>query len=147
MLIYDDRFEWEGWGGALKLCRGECHLHIYDFSRREAGAARMLRPHVVVASEPPDFSPPRGHVAMRSMAGHIATQVCRKWNMEPQRMLYVEYYPASTYGSLNEHQLAERFEVADFQWGPSGAMNPRWRPLDPPLRDRLKSLLMDHGGK
>jgi hypothetical protein len=29
MMMYDDIFSWEGWGGELRLASGECRLRIY----------------------------------------------------------------------------------------------------------------------
>ena len=34
MIVYDDIFEWEGWGGRLKLANGRCRLRIYDLFPR-----------------------------------------------------------------------------------------------------------------
>ena len=33
MLIYDDIFAWEGWGGELRLASGECRLRIIDLKK------------------------------------------------------------------------------------------------------------------
>ena len=141
MIIYDDIFKWDGWGGRLKLCSGQCRLRILDLRKGESDAATPLKPYLVVACE---TDPPKGgrdRVAIRSMAGHIATQVCQRWQIDPARMQYVEYYPASAYGSRKEHLIPARYEIADFQWGPKGALNPRWRPLGPELINVLSAII------
>ena len=80
---------------------------------------------------------------MRSMAGHIASRVCEKWGIDPQRMEYVEYYPGSVYGSEDEHRVPERLEFAAFEWHETGAMNPVWHPVKPPLLDWLIEALRE----
>lgn len=141
MLIYDGIFNWDGWGGRLNLLSGRCRLRILDLRKGGADAPTFLKPYVVVASEAGAAKGGRNRVAIRSMARHIATQVCQRWHIDPARMQYVEYYPASTYGSRQEHLIPARYEIADFQWGPDGALNPSWRPLRPPLLDVLNTAL------
>ena len=33
MLIYDDIYSWEGWGGMLRLASGKCRLRIFDLKK------------------------------------------------------------------------------------------------------------------
>ena len=36
MLIYDDIYSWEGWGGKLRLASGKCRLRIFDLKKGNA---------------------------------------------------------------------------------------------------------------
>lgn len=79
-------------------------------------------------------------MTIRSCAGHIATTVTAKFNIDPQRMLWVEHYPPREYGQPEKHIIPERFEAVDFTWYENKALKPRWRPLHPPILDVIKAL-------
>lgn len=136
MLIYDDIFRWDGFGGKLKLVSGKCKLRIYDESRRESGEAVLLRP-VIVVSKDIEGEP----VSIRSCSGHIATMVTRQFGIDPRRMLWVEYYAASEYGVGKVHTIPERFDVVEFNWHDGKAIQPRWRPLSPLMLDTVKDMV------
>ena len=53
MMVYDDIFEWEGWGGQLKLANGRCRLRIYDLNRSDNLDVIHLRPILVVLVRDP----------------------------------------------------------------------------------------------
>lgn len=130
MVVYDDIFEWEGWGGRLKLARGRCWLRIFDLNRSDHSDVLHLRPMVVVASDLPREGMMKGEVSVRSAAGHIATVVSRKFNIDPQRMQFVEYTPAETYGKKNEYVIAATYDAVEFTWQDGLALFPRMELLD-----------------
>ncbi|UCF89747.1 MAG: hypothetical protein JSW39_15715 [Desulfobacterales bacterium] len=136
MLVYDDIFEWEGWGGKLRLASGKCRLRIYDLTQEDTRVWAHLRSRIVIVSDIPE-----SRMSVRSCTGHIATQVTQKFSIEPQRMLYIEYYPQTAYGEHGEHVIPEKYDVVDFNWSESGAIEPKWRTLKPPLLDVVKKLV------
>ncbi|MFP4193394.1 MAG: hypothetical protein ACOCQI_05345 [Desulfosalsimonas sp.] len=140
MLIHDDIYTWEGWGGRLRLASGKCHLRIFDRRKGADSLVTILRPMVVVVS---DVSGSK--MSVRSCAGHIATCVTRDFDIDPHRMLYVEYYPTVRYGMQNEHEIPEQYVAVDFNWNEGRALNPSWRPLQPPVIDVVKSLMETSG--
>jgi hypothetical protein len=140
MLIHDDEYHWEGWGGKLKLASGRCRLRIFDLRQgRAKNAPAPLRPVIVVISELPkekNFA-----MSMRSCAGHIATSVARDFGLDSQRMLFVEYYPEVIYGPQNQYRIGEKFEVVDFNWKQGQALEPKWRELKAPLLEVIRKLV------
>ncbi|MFP4667692.1 MAG: hypothetical protein ACLFMN_02750 [Desulfobacterales bacterium] len=140
MLIHDDIYTWEGWGGRLRLASGKCRLRIFDRRKGADSPVTILRPMVVVVSDVSDSK-----MSVRSCAGHIATCVTRDFDIDPHRMLYVEYYPTVRYGMQNEHEIPEQYVAVDFNWNEGRALNPSWRPLQPPVIDVVKSLMETSG--
>ena len=135
MLIHDSIYPWEGWGGKLKLASGKCRLRIFD--RRKSGEpVTILRPYVVVVSDVAESK-----MSIRSCAGHIATKIVHEFNISPQRMMYVEFYPAIRYGRQNEYQIAEQYVAVDFTWKENRALHPKWRQLNSPIFDVVKNLM------
>jgi hypothetical protein len=144
MLIHNDIYAWKGFGGLLALAAGQCRLRIFDLSRDKTPQRDKVMPMksvVVVVSDLPGHDTHMKAVSVRSCTSHIATCVVRDFNIQPQRMLYVEYYPASTYGNRNQHQIPARLDGVDFQWHDHKALHPRWRPLQPPLFDEVMELI------
>ena len=139
MVIFDDIFSWEGWGGELRLASGECRLRIYDLEEEKADSLSHLRPVIVVVSDIPE-----SRMSVRSCTGHIATNVTRQFNIKPQRMLFIEYYPETTYGERNEHIISEKYDVVEFTWHEGRAIEPKWRTLKPPLLDMIKDIVERH---
>lgn len=139
MMIYDDIFSWEGWGGKLRLASGSCRLRIHDLTKDQETDALILRPKIVIVSDLPDQA-----MSVRSCAGHIATIVVDRFRINPQRMLWVEYYPASHYGRTgNIHHIPDRFDVVEFEWHGHRAIRPKWRVLKPPILDVIKGLVKE----
>ena len=136
MLVQDRVYEWEGFGGKLKLASGRCRLQIYDLTRESARGAAPLHSTLVIVSDVPD-SP----MSVRSCAGHVATAVARDFKIEPHRMLFVEYTPPSVYGEHGERVVPERYLAVDFNWTEGGAIQPKWRILAPPLLDRITRIV------
>lgn len=135
-IIYDGTFEWEGWGGKLRLGSGRCKLHIIDIKGDGLSKLTPIKPVLVVVSDIPG-----GTMSVRSCAGHIATQVTAGYNIDPHRMLYVEYYPAVVYGEHKNIEIPERYEAVEFTWREEKAIQPRWRPLSEPLVELIKEAL------
>ncbi len=135
MLMHDAIYYWEGWGGKLKLAHGKCRLRI--FNRAKSGEpVTILRPFVVVVSDVEDSK-----MSIRSCAGHIATKVTEEFKINPNRMMWVEYYPAVHYGRRSEYKIAAQYILVDFTWKDGRAVHPRWRPLNPPLLDTVINLM------
>jgi len=136
MLIYDDNYSWEGWGGTLRLASGKCRLRIFNLKGQNGNGPAHLRPMIVIVSDVPG-SP----MSVRSCCGHIATCVTREFNINPHRMMFIEYYPQTEYGENREHIIEEKYDLVEFNWLKEGAIEPKWRTLKPPLLDVIKNLV------
>lgn len=136
MLVYDDIYDWEGWGGELRLGSGECRLRIYDLTEDGTKGATHLRPVVVVLTDVPGSK-----LSVRSCAGHIATMVVRDFDLDFNRMLWVEYYPERRYGAGKVRVIPERYEAVEFTWHEDMAIEPKWRTLTAPILDTVRDLL------
>lgn len=144
MLIYDDTYHWKGWGGKFQLGSGRCRLRIYDLRQSQEKGLIHIRPLVVVVNDTPGSQGSQGsqiQMSVRSCASHIATSVVKDFNIDKNRMLYIEYYAGKSYGAKKVHHMPERYEAVEFAWHEENAMHPRWRDLNPPLRDTIKHLL------
>ena len=136
MLIYDDIYTWEGWGGALRLASGKCRLRIYDLKNNDSNSLAHLRPIIIIASDVPE-----SRMSVRSCCGHIATSVTREFDIKPHRMMFIEYYPQSEYGENREHIIEEKYDLVEFTWLDEGAIEPKWRTLKSPMLDVIKDLV------
>jgi hypothetical protein len=136
MLIYNDIFAWEGWGGKLRLASGKCWLRIFDLEKSKNKRLKHMRPIVSIVTDVPE-----SRMSVRSCSGHIATMVTKTFGIDPARMLFVEHYPAVSYGKTSEHVIPEIFDAVEFTWYGDKAFQPRWRTLKPPIRDTLKKML------
>jgi hypothetical protein len=136
MKIYDEIFTWDGWGGPLKLASGKCKLRIFDLKKGTNTRLAFLRPIIVIISDVPDSK-----MSIKSCSGHIATQITEKFNIEPNRMLFIEYYPEIRYGDQNQYVIKEKYEAVDFKWYNKKAIEPKWRPLKSPILDTIKELM------
>jgi len=141
VVVYDDIFEWEGWGGQLKLAKGRCRLRIFNLNRLGRREVVHLRPMVVVASDLPREGMMKGEVSVRSAAGHIATVVSRKFQIDPARMQFVEYTPRETYGKHKEYVIEAGYDAVEFTWQDGLALFPRISSLDASLRKVLESFM------
>ncbi len=56
-------------------------------------------------------------------------------------MLWIEYYPQTTYGPQGERVIPERLDAVEFEWQEDKAIKPKWRPLKPPLLEAVKQLI------
>ena len=145
MVVFDDIFEWEGWGGRLKLAKGRCRLWIFDLNRSACKAVLHLRPMVVVASDLPREGMMKGDVSVRSAASHIATVVSKKFGIDPARMQFVEYTPRETYGKHNEYVIEAGYDAVEFTWQDGLALFPRIKSLDPDLIAILRKCMESTG--
>ena len=134
MLIHDDIFAWKGWGGKLGLGSGKCRLRIFDLTI--VNGLTHLRPMIVVVSDLPE-----SEMTVRSCTSHIATLVSKEFNIEPHRMLWIEYYPENRYGIKGVHIIPEKLDVVEFTWHHDKATNPKWRTLKQPLLGEIKKLI------
>lgn len=135
MIIHDDIYSWEGWGGKLKLGSGSCRLRIYDLKKGSAKGLSHLRPIIIIVSDVP-----KSRMSVKSCAGHIATCVTRDFSIDHNRMLWVEHYPEKTYGAQGKHIIPERYESVEFVWHEDKAINPKWRPLNQTMMDVIREL-------
>ena len=136
MLIHDDIFLWKGWGGRLSLGSGKCRLRIFDLKEQKTKGLTPLRPVIVLISDVPDSK-----MSVRSCTSHIATLVAHQFNIKPNRMLWIEYYPETRYGVDDRQVIPERFDSVEFTWHEGKAVDPKWRELKPPLLDEVKKLI------
>ena len=138
MLTYDNVYSWDGWGGKLRLGNGKCRLRIFDLRKDQtARGVSFLKPIIVVITDVPESK-----MTIRSCTGHIATCVAHDFNIDPSRMLWIEYYPQTTYGQQGERVIPERLETVEFEWLEDKAIKPKWRPLKPPLLEAVKELII-----
>jgi hypothetical protein len=138
MLIYDDIYAWSGWGGKLKLGSGKCRLRIYDLKKGSHRGLMHLRPIIVVVSDVEDSK-----ISVRSCSSHIATLVTKTFNIDPLRMLWVEYSPEHKYGAGDTHFIPEKLDAVEFSWHGDKAIQPKYRPLMPSLLDEIKKLIQE----
>lgn len=138
MLIYDEIYHWEGWGGKLQLGSGKCRLRIYDLTHQNRDVFTHLRPILIVVADVPGSK-----MSVKSCTSHIATHVVKDFDLDRHRMLWIEYYPSKTYGAKAINRMPESFEAVEFTWHGNEAIQPRWRVLRPPVLDAIKGLL-DH---
>ena len=137
MLTYDNVYSWDGWGGKLRLGNGKCRLRIFDLRKDQtAKGVSFLKPIIVVITDVPESK-----MTIRSCTSHIATCVTNDFNIDPSRMLWIEYYPQTTYGQQGERVIPERLEAVEFEWQEDKAIKPKWRPLKPPLLEAVKHLI------
>ena len=138
-FIHNNTFAWEGWGGLIRLEAGQCQLWLFDLRqvpRRPEGMI-FMQPYVGVVKE----TEPDNPVSLRSMTSHVATMVVRRFNLDPRRLLWVEYVPAQTYGSRQQRTVPEKLDLVELNWVEAKAMTPSWRPLDEPLRSLVKEII------
>jgi hypothetical protein len=76
MLIYDDIYSWEGWGGTLRLASGKCRLRIFDLTEKNRDRLAHLRPIIVIASDVPDSK-----MSVRSCCGQKGSMSLKKNTM------------------------------------------------------------------
>ncbi|MEW6078866.1 MAG: hypothetical protein AB1724_13705 [Thermodesulfobacteriota bacterium] len=137
MIIYNDIFSWEGLSRKFGLAIGKIRLRIFDLGADgPADNVLYLRPIIIVVSDVPGEK-----ISVKGWAGPLASCIIRKFNIDYQRMMWLEYYPAVEYGQRKTKYIQEKIEVVEFVWEAGHAVRPRWRPLDPPLLDRVRELV------
>ena len=138
MLLYNGLYHWKGWGGKLQLASGKCKMRIYDLTKGNKDGVVLLKPVVVVLTDEPRKK--INDMTIKSCASHIATLVTKQFSIDPERTLWVEYYPQVTYGKANTNVIYEKYEAVEFTWHKNTAISPKWRLLEPPLSDMVKDL-------
>ncbi len=136
MLIYNDIFHYRGFGGKHGLASGTCRLRIFDQRKEESGGLVLLRPMIVIVSDVPG-----NDVSVSSCAGHIATMVTTEFAIKPQRMMWVEHFPAQEYGKNKVRTIPEKFDAVEFVWKENKAIEPKRRALKHPILDLVKGLM------
>jgi len=141
-LIFDDIFAWDGWGGVMKLASGRCRLRIFDLTRSASDERlTLLKPTLVVVNDLPREK--LNDMSVRSCCGNIATTVVKRFDLDPQRMVWVEYSPGGSYGESGQHAIADRLEQVVFQWNDDRALHPKWLPLQGALLDKVRALIQE----
>lgn len=143
MLIYDDIYHWEGWGGELKLASGRCRLKIFDLRKGDEENISVLKPFIVVVSDIPFENRAPNQMTVKSCASHIATKVVQEFNIKPHRMVWIEHYPVPPDSDNLKYPPVEHFDEVEFSWlddmaDPGGT---RWKSPKPALEELVKTLL------
>ena len=118
------------------LGSGKCRLRIYDLTKDDKKSLMHLRPIIVVISDVPGSK-----MSLRAATSHIVTLVAKEFNLDPHRMLWIEYYPENKYGIDDKYVISEKFDAVEFTWHDGMAIQPKWRTLKAPLLDEIKKLL------
>ena len=137
MRIYDNIYFWKGWGGKLQLGSGKCHLQIFDLRKdKSAHGISFIKPIIAVITDVPESK-----MSIRSCTSHIATCVVNDFNIDSSRMMWIEYYPQTSYGLQKEKAIPERVEMVEFEWLENKAIRPKWRILPPLLLKAVQKLM------
>ncbi len=64
-------------------------------------------------------------MSVTNAAEVIATEVVRRFSIDPARMLFVEHYPESQ----RPKPYGESFDLVTFTWDGTSAGNPDWKPI------------------
>lgn len=143
MKIYDDVFNWDGYGGKFNLASGRCRLRLFDLSKDPQDGVRQLKPIIAVVSDlPGDRKPAPKKVSVRACISHVATTIVHRFKIEPNRMVLIEYYPRETYGAQSEKVIPEKFDRVELKWHGDKALFPNWHPLTAPLLGTVKALIL-----
>lgn len=141
MIIHDGIYAWEGFGGLFNLAAGRCRLRIFNLGREGQTKVAQIKPYIIVVNDLPEENPAPKKVTVRSCCSHIATCVTQDFRIDPQRMIFVEYYPQSTYGQRGQNIIAAKYDAVDFSWRDGKALHPKWRALEEPLRSTIAELI------
>ncbi|QTA79892.1 Uncharacterized protein dnl_21740 [Desulfonema limicola] len=142
MMIYDDTYSWQGWGGKLRLGSGRCRLRIFDIGKGDSKVVTHLKSIIVVVSDIPFEKVKPNQMTIKSCASHIATCVVKDFKIDPHRMLWIEYYPKDENKEIKYSK--EYFDAVEFKWNNNFAIQPKWKPLNPAMLDLVFKLLNQH---
>jgi hypothetical protein len=143
LKIFDDILHWDGYGGKFNLAAGRCRLRLFDLSKDQTGSVKQLKPIIAIVSDLPiDKETVMKKVTVRSCIGHVATTIVHRFDISPGRMVLVEYYPRETYGVHSEKVIPEKFDRVILKWHEKKALFPDWRPLESPLLETVRELLL-----
>ncbi|MFP4446303.1 MAG: hypothetical protein ACLFPD_08670 [Desulfosudaceae bacterium] len=139
MVVYSGIYQWEGLGSPFGLASGKIRLWIFNLAESESNKVITLRPYIVVVSDLPAEK-----ITVRGWAGPLAGFIAKKFSLNKDRLLWVEYYPPVQYGQRTIKHIPETFDAVEFTWKGQTAVLPRWRPLQPPLLDVVRELVHDN---
>lgn len=91
--------------------RAHCRLRSY------AGGQQT----VVIASELPD----NPGMSITNAAAELATQVCQRYGIDPECLVWVEHYGATATTSYRQDP-PETYDLVTFTWTGKGFAQPRW---------------------
>jgi hypothetical protein len=81
----------------------------------------LINQNILVASD-------RGiGVSVTNACETIATEAVRRFGLDPERLVFIEHYPAD--GADSRHGQPERCASVTFLWHDQRAHRPRWRHL------------------
>lgn len=133
-IIYDGIHEWQGWGGALRLGSGKCRLRLLTLKGNTAKGLIPLKSTVAIVSDLPE-----SRLSVRACPAHIVASIAEKFHIDVRRIMYVEYYPGSSYGRPHqEHTLPARFDVAEFIWHKNNTPQVKWHSLKADVLEVVK---------
>jgi hypothetical protein len=136
MIIYNGRYNWSGTtqnsSRPITWWPGSYWLTIIDLSKKRAGV-HLLKPVIVLISDTGEGYSVRNHFQ------NLAKSLCRDFNLEISRTLWIEYLPKGS----------PHLEVAAFQRltkiGSDTIYTVKWRPIRPNEREELKSCAPESG--
>ncbi|MEE4357935.1 MAG: hypothetical protein V2I97_15815 [Desulfococcaceae bacterium] len=141
MLIYDDIYTWDGWGGKFKLAGGRCGLRLFDLKKRSPEGIAHLKRYIAVVRDIPFEKQGPNQMSIKSCAGHIATGVVRDFQIDPTRMIWIEHYPEDPENHRLRYPQKERFEEVEFEWKEKGALRVQSRKPSPAVTELVKQLI------
>ena len=142
MKVFDDVLYWEGYGGKFNLAAGRCRLRLFDLTKDQTATVAQLKPIIAVVSDLPGDNPAAMKaVSVRACISHVATTIVRRFKLDRNRMMLVEYYPRETYGRQSEKVIPEKFDLVDLKWHDDKALFPSWRPLKDPFLKTVRGLI------
>ena len=103
-MIYHFKGYWD--------CESRCGLQFFTGPTGES---------VVVATELIDNL----GTSITNMAERLATRVCRDFNIDPERLLWIENYADLVDGPAE--RTPQSFDLVTFEWHGGTFSNPRWR--------------------
>lgn len=144
MKIFDDIFNWEGYGGKFNLAAGRCRLRLFDLSAVSSAGVSQLKPVIAVVSDlPGDDQAAMKTVSVRACISHVATLIVQRFKLDRHRMVLIEYYPRQAYGRHGEKVVPAKYDRVELQWHGDKALFPGWQPLQPPLLDTVRALIAE----
>jgi hypothetical protein len=89
---------------------GECLIRVYELGSR-----------VVVIATDLDEGP-----SVTNAAEEIATQIVEQFNIDPERLIWVEHYPRKDTRAKPGTALGEEYDFVVFEWDGDHFRNPDW---------------------
>ena len=127
-----ERFDYEGYHKIPSFCYIEIHNHENCT--------------VVIATEP-DYDEDGAGTSVTNRAEHIATEVCKHYDIPQDKLVWIEHYDRKGYASDDRDETwdlctfkREKTPTRDYWDYPRGEMvftSPKWQPLTPEQKDRL----------